>query len=726
MHGKCVNENWVDVSHGLGIPFGGIGTGYCVFGKYGFTKVNFNSTPDPETMQYNGRGPKEASNYLEEPANTAPFALLFCEGQKEYALQETPLAWLPGAQPIAKTTAHAFLPKGFFTFDSPGWGLNVSMTGFSPMIPHDLANSTIPVQMYTLTITNTTDKVRTLTLKLVHREKLKFVDTKAVFEEEAGQVAFLLESGLPIENGLCTLFRLKKGQSRTIRFRLSWYYPNFVTPSRTLPGTFRRYYTKTFSAAVEILDVAEQNADCWSQAIDEWHDSFDVPAYFKRLWFSSLSSTICSTMLSDDPYFFEIETPHRHVCTMDVNVYSSWLYMIHWPEIERMEMNQYFRSIPADGAQAGLIWHSLWDDAAHYVEEPIFLTRVYRDFLWFRDRDWLDQAFNLAVLAARRVYQEGHYEHLIDSPHGNQSYDVWKMPGVSAFVNSAWVYGLYALEQMAAILQKPAEIDGIPVSQLRDKAATDFDRLLWNETTGCWNCFHRTPGAVEDSVPESVFTDQLFGYWALSLDSGARAVLPEEKVHSALQTLYTHNCIDDAARKFRGWVNGLLPGRRADVEPTGYHARVFWICAQLDLGSLLGLIGKEEESLDVFQSLERSLHNHHLAVGEWNRSIDADLNTRILSDEPGKDTPRFPPYPRYKCAWEYLIRLLGLNVNEKYIYLQPFRSLDFSLRNVRLAGVTLSVKVQNGWRKAMLDGREVSPPVHLPRDGGPFDVRFVK
>lgn len=726
MRNECLNENWVDVSHGLGIPFGGIGTGYCVFGKYGFSKVNFDSTPDPETMQYNGRGPREACNYLEPPENLAPFALFLSEGQKEYAMQETPVAWRPGAQPVAKTTAHAFLPRGHFTFTSPGWDLNVSMTGFSPMIPHDLANSTIPVQVHTLSLTNTARQDRTLTLKLIHRERLKTVGKKAVFEEPAGQAAFLLEGGLADASGVQKELSLKGGESKTVRLFIAWYYPSFVTPSTTLTETYTRYYSKTFSSAAGVIDAAVQNADRWSQAVDEWHDSFDVPAYFKRLWFSSLCSTICSTMLSDDPYFFEIETPHRHVCTMDVDVYCHWLYMVNWPEIERMEMNQYFRSIPTTGERTGLVWHSLWDDAAHYVEEPIFLTRVYRDFLWFRDRDWLSKTFDLVVLAANRVYEEGHSEHLIDSPHGNQSYDAWKMPGVSAFVNSAWVYGLYALERMAAILQRPAKIDGTDVSELRTKAAADFDRLLWNETSGCWNCFHRTPGAAEDSVPESVFTDQLFGYWALSLDSGARAVLPADKIRTALQTLYTHNCIDDPAGDFRGWVNGLLPGRRADQEPTGYHARVFWICAQLDLGSLLGLIGREEEALDVFQSLERSLHNNHLAVGEWNQSIDAGLNTRSLPEEPGKDTPRFPPYPRYKCAWEYLIRLLGLQADETSLYLQPFRSLDFSLHNVQLAGVTLTVEVQAGWRKATVNGKDVSLPLHLPRDGGPYCVRFEK
>jgi hypothetical protein len=188
----------------------------------------------------------------------------------------------------------------------------------------------------------------------------------------------------------------------------------------------------------------------------------------------------------------------------------------------------------------------------------------------------------------------------------------------------------------------------------------------------------------------------------------------------------THNCIDDPSNDFRGWVNGLLPGRQADLGPTGHHARVFWICAQLDLGSLLGLLGEEKASLDVFQSLERSLHNNHLAVGEWNQSINTDLKTLTAPEEPGKDTPRFPPYPRYKCSWEYLIRILGLKADEQFLYLQPFRNLDFSLRNIRLAGITLTVEVQAGWQKATVDGREVSLPLRLPRGEKPYHIQFER
>ena len=40
-----ITEEWVNVSHSIGAPFGGIGTGYGVLGKFGFVLPNFNSTP---------------------------------------------------------------------------------------------------------------------------------------------------------------------------------------------------------------------------------------------------------------------------------------------------------------------------------------------------------------------------------------------------------------------------------------------------------------------------------------------------------------------------------------------------------------------------------------------------------------------------------------------------------------------------------------------------------
>src|ERR1017187_3954823 len=95
----------------------------------------------------------------------------------------------------------------------------------------------------------------------------------------------------------------------------------------------------------------------------------------------------------------------------------------------------------------------------------------------------------------------------------------------------------------------------------------------------------------------------------------------------------------------------------------GYHYRTCWFGPQEELASLLADAGDEEKSLDVFNSIESSLHNNDLFVGEWNKSVGPDGLSRTLPEEPKKDAPRFPPYPRYKSGWEYLRSMLGLKMD---------------------------------------------------------------
>ena len=57
--------------------------------------------------------------------------------------------------------------------------------------------------------------------------------------------------------------------------------------------------------------------------------------------------------------------------------------------------------------------------------------------------------------------------------------------------------------------------------------------------------------------------------------------------------------------------------------------------------------GEEAASLDVIESVEKSLGENVLAAGEWDRALNEKGQVEILPDEPSKDSPRFAPYPRY-------------------------------------------------------------------------------
>jgi hypothetical protein len=47
-------------------------------------------------------------------------------------------------------------------------------------------------------------------------------------------------------------------------------------------------------------------------------------------------------------------------------------------------------------------------------------------------------------------------------------------------------------------------------------------------------------------------------------------------------------------------------------------------------------------------------------------------------------------------------------------------------REAKLAGCTLTILVETGWTRVMVDGVEAKRPVALRRDAEAYDVRFVR
>jgi uncharacterized protein (DUF608 family) len=372
----------------------------------------------------------------------------------------------------------------------------------------------------------------------------------------------------------------------------------------------------------------------------------------------------------------------------------------------------------------------LWNDSSDYAEEPTFLGRVYRDSIWFNDPAWTDKGFQLAKLAANHVYHADNYQYLLHNRVGNQSYDIWKMPGLNAYVNVMWVYGLFSLDRLSQNLNQPSTVDGLPTAEIFSKSRQSLDDLLWNPD-GYWNAFYVPTNRPENSDAlrrtdgQDTFSDQLFGKWVSLIDPQAENVLPADKVHAALLTIYTNNLVNDPAKEFRGWANGMRPGHQPEMN-AGYHSRTCWFGPQEALASLLADAGDEEKSLDVFNSIESSLHNNHLFVGEWNKSVGPDGLSRTLPEEPQKDTPRFPPYPRYKSCWEYLRVILGLKMDAQNFYLKPFKTIAFTLTDVELAGTSFTITVEPDWTKILVNGQSQTEPVQVPRSQRAVKLEFIK
>ena len=261
-------------------------------------------------------------------------------------------------------------------------------------------------------------------------------------------------------------------------------------------------------------------------------------------------------------------------------------------------------------------------------------------------------------------------------------------------------------------------------------------------------------GARYTDLPygDAIFIDQLFAQWAVILDKDSHGLMTMEKEIAALKKVYTHNRLEETAKGYSVWLNGMLPEREKTFNihiggmtaeekeaefgaetcakfpdeywSCGYHALSAWVSPQMVMASLFGYFGMEEESTDVFGNFAKGVGRNIVAVGEYNRSIDKELNLVALQQEPGKDTPRFPPYPRYKSSWEYLICLLGITMDFDTITLAPFKSVAVAVTDVELAGTRLTVTVEPNWTRCLVDGVEADPVIS--RDRTCVSLAFVK
>ena len=409
-----------------------------------------------------------------------------------------------------------YLPLGRVTFSSTQLPLKVSVLAYTPLIAHNLDASSTPAEVFDVTIENTSSRTRSATLTLVHSRTGHAQGNLVIFSGPTGKLAFAADCGVADANGVGVKLSVPPKGECSARFSICWYYPKVMKHSR--------YYTRKYADIGQVCAASLKLADDWRKQIEAWHDSIETPAYFKRLWFSSLASVMTSTVLTDNPYFFEIETPHPCLNTMDVCVYSNWVYLINWPELEKLDMEMYFSCIPVDGPSTGMVWHSLddglnadmaahfvWKDGQDYCEEPIFIGRYCRDRLWFNEPQFSKTGFKYSILAAQRVYNMRNFEYLFHSITGKQGYDRWNMPGVNAYVNSAWIYGLDGLARIDRVMGSSSRVGGMSLADLRDKAVASFNRNLWNEKTGVWNCYCATPISNSGKHGDSLFTDQLFG-----------------------------------------------------------------------------------------------------------------------------------------------------------------------------------------------------------------------
>lgn len=732
-------EKYTNIIHSVGAPLGGIGTGYFVYGKYGFTHFNLNGFPEQkQTADYPHT---DLWNYTTDTLEGAPIALYAEIGSNRYYLQKTLPCFAKGAASEC-LESKAYMPLVFSSFDTSEQ-VRVNMLMYSSVKPHDLKNTSVPACVVKFEIVNNSDTAKTVKFGLDY--------DKAAFNETASENGITLTDNDGNISFICkeNTFELAPHERAESTAALGWFYKSFVTQGlarddiilrhnaienyvrKDNQNGYDRYYVLSYKDSYSAALAAAENADEWLAAIENWHDSFDLPFYIQRVLFGSFSSAITSSLLTANGYFFEIEQPHGCLNTMDVSVYSAWMYMINWPELEEKDLYQYMSCIPMSGENRGKVWHSLWQDGAHYVEEAIYAVRVWRYALWSGDKQFVTDAYPTVKAALEYLYSTDGYGSLINNPSGNQSYDAWKMPGIDAYVNTQWVYALFSYVSMCGVMGIEPELAGKNAEDILKSAIKEFKEILWDEKSGYFKAY--VPNEKSNFLPfgDAVFSDQLFGLWAVSIDKNAKNVIEKEFNERALKKIYTHNRLTDEEKGLSCWLNGMMPVKEdtyrihkedGAYEECGYHALCCWVSTEMELASLCYRVGLENIGEDIFKNVSEYMGDNVLAVGEYNRALGEDFRPVTLKQEPGKDTPRFPPYPRYKSSWEHIISLLNTETDFESIYLNPAKNADITLKNVIIGNEKFNITVLKNWSQCFVDGEKSQ--AKIPRDGKMHTVEF--
>jgi len=405
--------------------------------------------------------------------------------------------------------------------------------------------------------------------------------------------------GEQIGAAIAVRFTLQPGQTRQIPFVLTWDFP--VTEFAQGIEYFRRYtdfFGRNGQNAWAIARTALKHHQTWREKIQAWQqptlERGDLPDWFKLALFNELynltdGGTLWSAADERDPVgqFAVLECiDYRWYESLDVRLYGSFALLMLFPKLEKAVIRAFARAIPASddrtrvigyyttigsespaairkipgatphdlGAPNEHVWektnYTSYQDCNLWKDLPSDLVlQVYRDYLLTGATDveflaecWEAIVQTLTYLKTFDLDGDGIPE---NSGAPDQTFDDWKLQGVSAYCGGLWIAALEAAIAIGRILEE-AEGRGQEAEGQREQGEVhpssfilrcqswlDQSRAVYQETL--WNGqYYRIDS---NSGSDVVMADQLCGQFYARL-LGLPDVVPDECAKTALQTVY--------------------------------------------------------------------------------------------------------------------------------------------------------------------------------------------
>jgi non-lysosomal glucosylceramidase len=505
--------------------------------------------------------------------------------------------------------------------------------------------------------------------------------------------------GEQIGTAIAVRLTLAPGETKQIPFVLAWDLP--ITEFAEGVVYDRRYtdfFGRSGQNAWAIAQTALQQYKQWQQSIQQWQqpilDRPDLPGWFKMALFNELydltsGGTLWSAATERDPIgqFAVLEClDYRWYESLDVRLYGSFALLMLFPELDKAILRAFARAIPqADdrtrtigyyytigqpspealrkaknatphdlGAPNEHVWEktnytsyqdcNLWKDLG-----SDFVLQVYRDFILTGSTDiqFLADCWE-AIVAALDYLKTFDFDNdgiPENSGAPDQTFDDWRLQGVSAYCGGLWIAALEAAIAIGQVLERMKDEGGrmnknptliqqgsranprsltpnpqslIPLWQnWLEQARSVYQEKLWNG-----NFYRLDSGSGSDVV----MTDQLCGQFYARL-LGLPDIVPIDCAESALASIY-ESCFVN----FNQWIQnqrddrplptphppapiGVANGVRPDgspVNPKDTHPLEVWTGINFGLAAFMVQMGMQKEAFEITEAVVQQVYDHGL------------------------------------------------------------------------------------------------------------------
>lgn len=471
------------------------------------------------------------------------------------------------------------------------------------------------------------------------------------------------EPGEQIATAMAIRFTIPPGKTRKIPFILAWDFP--ITEFAQNVNYYRRYtdfFGRSGKNAWTIVRTALKHGDLWKEKIEAWQKPIlgrkDLPSWLKMAMFNELylladGGTLWTSASEDDPIgqFGVLEClDYRWYESLDVRLYGSFGLLMGWSKLDKSVLQAFARAIgkgdntprligynrtmavrkrigatPHDlGAPNEHPWektnYTSYQDCNQWKDLPCdFVLQVYRDYVLTGAKDteflwdcWDGITETLTYLKTFDLDGDGIPE---NSGAPDQTFDDWRLEGISAYCGGLWISALEAAIKIGEILIEnpsfyPERIDNFDPEDIEDKITSyrhwlQQARSIYHDTLWNGNYYN----SDRESKSDVVMADQLCGEFYAQL-LNLPNVVEKEYVETTLKTIYSACFL-----KFHNGKYGVANGVKIDgspEKPDATHPLEVWIGINFGLAAFMIKNAMKEEGLKIAETVVKQIYENGL------------------------------------------------------------------------------------------------------------------